>query len=454
MDELGTGILHSDEPNVRVVPFIFLPQQITFSLLFPLADVDDGEQIYRDFVEGVSDAGERDALLLPWRYTPFHELPFVPKEPGEKYFLDGHIKESLPLTTVVPFVDANRPLKVYSEYEYVRDYLTDPCFEIVDNEQEADVLWLTQHFKLFKELSETRPNAFINQFPFENVITIKDLLSVVCRRSVTRFADNDTLKTLPDWLPTTYNLKTDLAEFASYYQNRTLKGLNNHWIIKPWNLARGLDMHITGDLSQIIRLSQTGPKIAQKYIEKPVLFYRNEIDGKVKFDIRYVILLKSVNELEAYTYNNFFLRFANKPFAMSDFDDYEKHFTVMNYAENFQLHHLKCEEFLEKWAEQYPKHPWQEIETNILAMLREMFIGATKRPPPCGIADNPQSRAVYAVDLMLSWDDDDKIQPKLLEINFTPDCKRACEYYPDFYNDIFKLLYLEQINLDMFKSIC
>ncbi len=53
-------------------------------------------------------------------------------------------------------------------------------------------------------------------------------------------------------------------------------------------------------------------KIACKYIEKPVLFYREELLGSVKFDVRYIILLKSINPLVIYTYKVFWLRFANK----------------------------------------------------------------------------------------------------------------------------------------------
>ncbi|XP_058464830.1 tubulin--tyrosine ligase-like protein 12 [Malaya genurostris] len=455
MDELGSAILHSDEPNCRVLPFIHVTEQMTYSLLFPTENIAEGEQLYRDFVEGVpSDSMDRKALLLPWRYTSMVEESFSQKEASEEYFLAGHIEESLPnLETSTPFFDGNGSLKVYCEYDMVKKYLTDPAFEIVDNSTDADILWMINHFKQYKELSESSPNKFINQFPFENVITIKDLLSIVCRRMADKDHVQDPLQSNPVWLPVTYNLKTELIEFVSYYQNRARKGLDNHYIIKPWNLARGLDTHITKNLPQIMRLQQTGPKIVQKYIENPVLFERSEIDGRVKFDVRYVLLLKSVDELSAYIYNKFFLRFANKPFELRDFDDYEKHFTVMNYSQ-FQLRHMKCEEFLQQWKIQYPKHEWSTIEEQICEMLKQMLQGACKLGPPCGIGPSPQSRALYAVDLMLEWSDDGaSIQPKLLEVNFTPDCQRACEYYPDFFNDIFNLLFLDQENPDVLRKI-
>ncbi|XP_055585705.1 tubulin--tyrosine ligase-like protein 12 [Uranotaenia lowii] len=455
MDELGSGILHGDEPNCRVVPFIHVTEQMTYSLLFPIEDIDEGDQLYRDFVEGVPDKSkERDALLLPWRYTRFIEENFQQMEPPKEYFLAGHIEESLQNPDVAPpLFDGNRPLKVYSQYDMVNKYLTDPGFEIVDNPDDADILWMTSHFKQYKEFSESTPNKYINQFPFENVITIKDLLSVVCRRMAKKGGSQDRLGPNPRWLPVTYNLKTELVEFVSYFQNRAAKGLDNHYIIKPWNLARGLDMYITKNLSQIMRLQQTGPKIVQKYIENPVLFERPEVEGKVKFDVRYVVLLKSVDDPAAYIYTNFFLRFANKSFDLTDFDDYEKHFTVMNYSQ-FQLRHMKCEEFLDQWAVQYPKHPWQTIEDDISSMLKEVVLGATQRKPPCGIGASSQSRALYAVDLMLEWTNEGtRVQPKILEINFTPDCERACKYYPEFYNDVFNLLFLDQENVDVFRRI-
>lgn len=104
-------------------------------------------------------------------------------------------------------------------------------------------------------------------------------------------------------------------------------------------MARSLDTHITEDLDMILRLATSGPKICQKYIDSPVLFYRNDIKAKVKFDVRYILLLSSTYPLKAYVYKRFWLRFANKPFELNRFDEYERHFTVMNYSST-QLHQV------------------------------------------------------------------------------------------------------------------
>lgn len=453
-DEVGSAIHHSDTPNFRMVPFMHIDEQITYSLLFPIKEVEEGDLVTRDFVEGVSIPENRNVLLLPWRYSDFKNASFELREPPVEYFLHGRIEETLPEPdTIEPGIDPNRPLRVFTEYKLIRENLTDPAFEIVDDEGSADILWYTKHFKGYKELSQRMPNRFVNQFPFENVLTIKDLLCIVARRACTTHFDRDSLESFPAWIPATFNLRTELVEFASYFQNRAEKNLDNHWIIKPFNLARGLDTHITPNIAQIMRHSETGPKIAQKYIERPVLFYRPEIQGKVKFDVRYIVLMKNAGTTpEIYMYNNFFLRFANRPYELNDFDEYEKHFTVMNYIAHADLHHLKCDEFLAEWEQQYPETPWKEIEEQVAQAFKELFEAAVSKAPPCGIARSPQSRAVYAADLMLAWEND-KMQIKVLEMNWTPDCQRACQYYESFYNDIFKLLFLNEFNENMFRRV-
>lgn len=83
---------------------------------------------------------------------------------------------------------------------------------------------------------------------------------------------------------------------------RERDGLDNLWILKPWNMARTIDTSVTDNLSAIIRLMETGPKICQKYIEHPALF-----KGK-KFDLRYIVLLRSVNPLEVFLSDVFWVR--------------------------------------------------------------------------------------------------------------------------------------------------
>lgn len=59
-------------------------------------------------------------------------------------------------------------------------------------------------------------------------------------------------------------------------------------------MARTIDTTVTDNLSSIIRHMETGPKICQKYIEHPALF-----NGK-KFDLRYIVLVRSINPLEIF----------------------------------------------------------------------------------------------------------------------------------------------------------
>ena len=60
-----------------------------------------------------------------------------------------------------------------------------------------------------------------------------------------------------------------------------------------------------------------------------------------------------------------------------------------------------------------------------------------------------QSRALYAADLMLEWVNQESVngkvmEPRLLEVNFIPDCVRACKYHPDFFNHVFETLFLDE----------
>ncbi len=90
---------------------------------------------------------------------------------------------------------------------------------------------------------------------------------------------------------------------------------------------------------------------------------------------------------------------------------------------------------------------WSVINEKIKKMLRNVFIAvATKHPE----MHDDKSRAYYGIDIMI---DSENMEPKLLEITFSPDCKRACEYYPNFYDEVFQTLYLETMSENMERII-
>ncbi len=59
----------------------------------------------------------------------------------------------------------------------------------------------------------------------------------------------------PTWLPVTYNMETQLPQLLGDYFEFSEKneGKNKIFIVKPWNLARGIGHVITDDLSCMLR---------------------------------------------------------------------------------------------------------------------------------------------------------------------------------------------------------
>ncbi len=59
---------------------------------------------------------------------------------------------------------------------------------------------------------------------------------------------------------------------------KSCRNFKNFYLSNP-------NLQVSADLAHILRLPFSGPKIAQKYLEQPVLFHRPEI-GDVKADIQ------------------------------------------------------------------------------------------------------------------------------------------------------------------------
>ncbi|CAF1397773.1 unnamed protein product [Rotaria magnacalcarata] len=466
MDELGSSIRHSNtNANVCCTSFFFGPSQTMFSIFYPIVRIDQPyTEIFRNFVYDNNETLDRSIRLLPWKHLHARKtfLRHLTIENSSELFNqklqnsleifekchqhDLYDKKQILMNDSIE-IDQDRAWKVYTDHELVTQYLNDKHYQLIDDPDQADILFVMKQLNEFRH--ETIENKLISQFPFENIITNKELLALTARRWKSLYgsstSDNDPYidsHGSPPWLATTFNLTYELSQFAVYFQYREDQQLDNTWIVKPINLTRSIDMSVTNSLDMIIRLPESGPKIACKYVSSPVLLKIPEMENQsIKFDVRYVILLRSLRPLKLYVHKIFWLRFANKPFSLKELDDYETHFTVMNYRPNAFLRQMNCHTFTSMYNEQYGHNEqWSIVEQRIFQMFRETFQCASIEEPPFGIASCSSSRALYAADLMLEMIDN-KVQPKLLEINFTPDCHRACSFYPNFYNQVFNVLF-------------
>ncbi|UJR21927.1 hypothetical protein I4U23_024996 [Adineta vaga] len=469
MDEFGSSIRHSStNANVYCTSFFFEPTQTMFTLLYPIVRIEQPyTEIFRNYVYDNSSTLDRNIKLLPWHRVGFRKTilrsltiencpdMFTKKlQNSVEIFEECHKNDhydKIPIHNERKTLDSNRILKVYTDHDLIKQYLTDEHYQLIDSSDQADIIFTKKLIDDFRQ--ETLDTTLVNQFPFENIITNKELLALVSRRwkalySSTTINDDPYIDShgSPPWLPTTFILTYELPQFAVYFQYREDQQIDNTWIVKPINLTRSIDVSVTNLFDMVIRLPESGSKIACKYVSTPVLLKMPDLnDEGVKFDVRYVLLVRSVRPLKLYVQKIFWLRFANKPFSLKTFDDYETHFTVMNYRVNAELRQMDCETFVGLFNEQHGGN-WSMIEQRIFQMFREVFHCATIEEPPLGIGSCISSRALYAADLILEWNDKNQIQPKLLEINFTPDCHRACTYYPNFYNQIFNVLFRDQID--------
>uniref|UniRef100_H2Z938 Tubulin--tyrosine ligase-like protein 12 SET-like domain-containing protein n=1 Tax=Ciona savignyi TaxID=51511 RepID=H2Z938_CIOSA len=439
MDEFGTRVQHSDEPTVAMIPFHYLPTATTYTIMWLLQDLDYADELTRDYAHNERDAVMRKCKLLPWVDADLSDVPtqtnVLPDKSYEERF--AYMKETLPEETKIVEKKSGK-LKVFLEYH--QKYLTDlEHFEIVDNPEVADVIYCTDHIRDFRLYSETRPDVMLGQFPCEQIIFNKDLFTDIAKRAGKEGKP-------PAWIPTSFNLLTEFPQFVSHFKQREKEGSDlNTWICRPWNLARGLEIHVTNNLDEIIRLRETPvPKMVSKYIEDPVLFYRDDIKAKVKFDLRFNVLLTSVEPLKLFVCEVFLLR----PFALNNFDDYQQHFTVMNYVDGgTRLKQVNYDDFIPLFEEQNPDFNWKDVERELHRCIKEFFKSATSRPAPYGIGNSPQSRSMYGIDAMLEWKVDKqtgskRMQPVLLECNYMPENSRACAHFPDFLNDVFRFLFL------------
>ena len=141
-----------------------------------------------------------------------------------------------------------------------------------------------------------------------------------------------------NYLPLTFHVGKDCKDLQLFINAYTeFQGL---WIVKPGeNTNRGTGIFVSNDLNKIIfevtsKINTADHTyIIQKYIEKPFLI------NKRKFDIRLYTLVTSVNGvLQAYYYQEGYLRTACKAYNPNDLDNKFVHLTndaIQNKCEDY-----------------------------------------------------------------------------------------------------------------------
>ncbi len=113
-------------------------------------------------------------------------------------------------------------------------------------------------------------------------------------------------------------------------------------------MARSIDMLVSDNLDILIRNMETGPKLVQKYITYPVKRLHRKID------LRFILMVRSIQPLQAYLYKHFWIRTANDEYNLDVRfrEEYETHFTVMNYGH--KMTQVMYPEFIEQFNKDYP----------------------------------------------------------------------------------------------------
>lgn len=119
------------------------------------------------------------------------------------------------------------------------------------------------HYHIFEKQVElkNKEKKLIQQFKYEASLIAKDNIAALMREA---FGVED------DTMMETFVLEDHLPAFIGKFKENQEKQKDNLWIVKPTNMARSIDTWVTDNLDLMIRQMESGPKIAQKYISRPL----------------------------------------------------------------------------------------------------------------------------------------------------------------------------------------
>lgn len=291
-------------------------------------------------------------------------------------------------------------------------------------------------------------------------------MSALCRRKLNHFNGNfnpHTLTSNPQWLPATFDLNTELVKFVAYFTKRQQNDLNNYWIIKPTNQTNSKDVIITSDLNAIIRLRSSQSRVASLYVHPPLLFHRSDLRKQVKFVLKYFVVVTSVLPLKLFVYRAFEVDLANEAYSHPFDHLYNQNMHLTNISkfscevDRLDIDHL---EFIKRFNYQYQyKFDFEKLDGQTMTAIRELFELSTEKFPFSAINHNTASSALYQVDVLLSWVDQMQIgsplpvRSNIIACRLNPNCHFMLNKFPDFYNELFEIMFLDNEENCNFRAI-
>ncbi len=186
---------------------------------------------------------------------------------------------------------------------------------------------------------------------------------------------------------------------------------DNIWIMKRYQGKQSMDYPITQSLSCALRHLDPCGRLASKYVSNPCLL------SNKKFDLRFYVIVKSLQPLVVYCHKFFVIRWSNSDYSASDFEEYQKHFTVMNFLDDVELQHVRGagkrrdihrDQFIPLFNSEHPIELsssssgssggcWESVVMpRVHALFRDVFSAAggtysSELPHPYGLAIHPNS---------------------------------------------------------------
>jgi len=421
LDEFGSKVRHSGDPNFVLVPFFCQLYGYSISLLFPRRPVREMDEVTRDFCHGVATVEQRRVQMYPWVKSKLSAATTPPPKPAEFF---ATVADKLQMTmpsidpALIPMIEPPASdIKVFVDETKVFDsaQLGAP-FTLVSDRASADILWLRRSVCDFASLFDESPQQLVNSFPFDFLLTVSVDLCQLARRSG------------GIWMAPTFDIITELENFIAEFERRAAEpNANNTWILKGLNAPV-----VTRELNEIVRFRETNrPILIQEFVSNQLL-----LDGKA-FSYSYFFIIKSVDPLEAFVIDIFQGRMSS---GAVDLDSLHKSASFLTNDDSATFGESTFDEYLKGAA---ISEGAAAIKAKSVDIIRAVVLEAISRnfKPPAVIGHYPQSRGFYAANFIV----DTALRPLLLNVTFNPPTQFATTSDPEFLTKLFKTLFCDDL---------